>query len=90
MYKLPIGGYIIDTPGIKEFGLADMEKTEVAERFPEMRKFQHNCKFNNCTHTNEPGCAIKKAVEEGLIPEERYNNYLSIISDEYFYDSNYD
>lgn len=90
MYKLPIGGYLIDTPGIKEFGLADMEKTEVAERFPEIRKYQHDCKFNNCTHTNEPGCRVKQAVVEGLIPEERYNNYLSIISDDYFYEENYD
>ncbi|MDR2084782.1 MAG: ribosome small subunit-dependent GTPase A [Bacteroidales bacterium] len=90
MYKLPIGGYIIDTPGIKEFGLADMDKIEIAERFPEIRKFQHECRFNNCTHTNEPGCAVKEAVEEGLIPEERYNSYLSIISDDYLNKNNYD
>ena len=90
MYKLPIGGYIIDTPGVKEFGLADMDKTEIAERFPEIRKYQHDCKFNNCTHTNEPGCAIVKLVENGTIPQERYNNYLSIISDDYFDENKYD
>ena len=84
MYALSFGGFIIDTPGIKEFGLTGFERSEVAERFPEMRKFQIGCRFNNCMHINEPGCAVIQAVEDGLISEERYNNYLDILQDEYF------
>jgi len=84
MHKLSFGGFIIDTPGIKEFGLLDFEKSEVAERFPEMREKMHECKFNNCTHVHEPDCAVKLAVEEGKISKSRYLNYLSILDDSYF------
>lgn len=89
MHALKNGGYLVDTPGIKEFGLVDMEKIEVAQRFPEMRNRMHNCYFNNCIHTNEPGCAIKEAVEKGEIPLSRYNNYLNILDDDYWDDVNY-
>lgn len=84
MLKLDFGAEIIDTPGIKEFGLYDFDKDEVAERFPEMRERMHECRFHNCTHVHEPGCAVKDAVEQGEIDEVRYKNYLSIIKDEYF------
>ena len=75
-------GYIIDTPGIKEFGMVDFSKEEVSHFFPEMREVLHNCKFSNCTHEHEPGCAVKNAVENGLIAESRYQNYLNIIHGE--------
>lgn len=78
MHALSFGGYIIDTPGIKEFGLTDFNKQEVAERFPEMRALMHLCRYSNCTHSHEPGCEVIKAVEEGRINTSRYNNYLSI------------
>ena len=78
MHALSIGGYIIDTPGIKEFGLTDFNKQEVAERFPEMRALMHLCRYSNCTHSNEPGCEVIKAVEEGRMHPSRYDNYLSI------------
>ncbi|HKK10483.1 MAG TPA: ribosome small subunit-dependent GTPase A [Bacteroidales bacterium] len=84
MLHLDFGAEIIDTPGIKEFGLYDFNKEEVAERFPEMRERMHECRFHNCTHVHEPGCAVKDAVEQGEIDEVRYKNYLSIIKDEYF------
>ncbi len=84
MHALSEGGYIVDTPGIKEFGLIDFEIEEVSERFPEMRKYMHNCKFNNCTHTHEPGCAVIKAVENKKISMSRYKNYLNILDDDYF------
>lgn len=78
MHALSFGGYIIDTPGIKEFGLTDFNKQEVAERFPEMRALMHLCRYSNCTHSHEPGCEVIKAVEEGRVHPSRYNNYLSI------------
>ena len=71
--------YLIDTPGIKEFGMVDFNAQELSHFFPEMRERLHDCHFANCTHRHEPGCAIKKAVTDGLISEERYNNYLNII-----------
>lgn len=79
MFDLPSGGSIIDTPGVKEFGLIHIEKAELSHYFPEMRQRLNDCKFNNCFHYNEPGCAIKAAVNEGLISEERYINYLGIL-----------
>lgn len=82
MFPLSEGGFIIDTPGIKEFGLVEMEKEELAKYFPEMRKIKSECKFNNCLHVNEPHCAVKKAVEAGTIAESRYINYLSILNSE--------
>ena len=85
MYHLNFGGFIIDTPGIREFGLIDFNKEEVAERFPELRKYMHQCRYNNCTHTHEPGCAVKKALEEGLISRRRYNSYLRIYNDDDWY-----
>jgi len=82
MYELPFGGYIIDTPGIKAFGLIDFEKTELSHYFLEMRERLNNCHFNNCQHINEPKCAIKEAVKNGFIAEFRYNNYVSMIKDD--------
>jgi ribosome biogenesis GTPase len=84
MYKLSFGGYIIDTPGIKEFGLTGFNRKEVAERFPEMRTYMHSCKFSNCTHVHEPGCAVLKAIQDGKVSKSRYENYLSILSDDYW------
>ena len=78
MHRLSVGGFIIDTPGIREFGLINFDRKEVAERFPEMRLYMHGCKYNNCTHIHEPGCAVKKALEEGKIHPSRYENYLRI------------
>ena len=71
--------YLIDTPGIKEFGMVDFTPQELSHFFPEMRSVLHNCHFANCTHRHEPQCAVKKAVEDGRINEERYRNYLNII-----------
>ena len=79
MYDLPFGGRIIDTPGMREFGLVDISKQEVSHYFPEMRDRLNNCQFNNCLHFNEPGCAIKGAVNDGEIHEDRYVSYLSIM-----------
>ena len=80
LHKLDAGGYIIDTPGIKELGLVEMKKEEVGHYFPEFRALMHQCKFNNCTHTNEPHCAVIKALEEEEIYPERYQNYLGILN----------
>ena len=81
MFPLDFGGYIIDTPGIKEFGLYDMEKETLAQRFPEMRKLMHECKFTNCTHMHEPHCAIKKAVEDNIIADWRYIDYCNMMEE---------
>lgn len=81
MYELCFGGYIIDTPGIKEFALFDMEKETLAQRFPEMRAVMHECRFNNCTHTHEPHCAVKEAVKQHAIADWRYENYLNMMDD---------
>jgi ribosome biogenesis GTPase len=79
MYDLPIGGSIIDTPGMREFGLVDVEKQEISHYFPEMRSRLNDCQFNNCLHVNEPDCAIKTAVAEGEIDEDRYVSYVGIM-----------
>lgn len=79
MFDLPGGGHIIDTPGVKEFGLIDFEKQELSHYFPEMRQLLNNCKFNNCMHVNEPGCAIIEAAQQGIISEERYISYRGIL-----------
>jgi ribosome biogenesis GTPase len=79
MFDLPYGGKIIDTPGIREFGLVDIEKQELSHYFPEMRVLIQDCQFNNCMHMNEPGCAVKAAVEEGSIDIDRYVSYLTIL-----------
>lgn len=79
MFDLPQGGKIIDTPGIRELGLVDMDKYELAHYFPEMRALMQECQFNNCIHIHEPGCAIKNAVANNSIHIERYHNYLNIL-----------
>jgi len=79
MIPLSIGGYIIDTPGIKEFGMVNMDKYEVTDYFREMFAIKDKCRFNNCLHVNEPDCAIMQAVEKGEIAGFRYNNYLNIL-----------
>ncbi len=81
MYELPFGGEIVDTPGIKEFGLVHLEPEEVGHYFREMKPLIGDCQFNNCLHRDEPKCAIKTAVENGEIIAERYFNYLSILDD---------
>lgn len=90
MLTLGFGGFIIDTPGIKEFGLVDFDKQEIAERFPEMRQLMNKCQFSNCTHVHEPGCAVKAALAKGLISQSRYSNYISILNDEYFEETEWD
>lgn len=82
MFSLQFGGYIVDTPGIKAFGLIDFNKNELSHYFIEMRAVLHDCKFNNCQHINEPNCAVKKAVAEGNIAKFRYLNYLSMHEDD--------
>lgn len=79
MFDLPFGGRIIDTPGLREFGLVNIAKQELSHYFPEMARLINNCHFNNCLHLNEPGCAIKEAVEKGIISEERYISYLVLL-----------
>lgn len=79
MFDLPGGGHIIDTPGVREFGLVDIEKEELAHYFPEMRKKMNDCQFNNCMHIEEPNCAVKKAVMKGEISEDRYISYRTIL-----------
>ncbi len=79
MYDLPLGGQIIDTPGMREFGLVDISRQELSHYFPEMRVRIQDCQFNNCLHVNEPGCAIKKALAEGLIDADRYVSYCNIL-----------
>ena len=79
MFDLPTGGRIIDTPGVKEFGLIDMEREELSHYFPEMRRILNECRFNNCIHIDEPGCAVKTAAETGVITANRYASYLTIL-----------
>ncbi|HKP32272.1 MAG TPA: ribosome small subunit-dependent GTPase A [Chitinophagaceae bacterium] len=79
MYDLPNGGSIIDTPGMREFGLVDISKQELSHYYPEMRTRIQECQFNNCLHIEEPGCAIKKALNEGQIHVERYVSYVNIL-----------
>ena len=82
MISLDLGGYIIDTPGIKGFGLLEMAKEEISHYFPEMFRLLDQCQYYNCTHTHEPGCAVKKAVEEGEIAEFRYDTYVGLLDGE--------
>lgn len=82
MLELPSGGYIIDTPGIKGFGTVDMEKAELSHYFVDIFQFSRECRFNNCQHLQEPGCAVRQAVEEHYISESRYASYLSMMSDD--------
>jgi ribosome biogenesis GTPase len=82
MYPLASGGYVIDSPGIRGFGLVDVEKEEIAKYFPEMLRASADCRFTPCTHTHEPGCAVKAAVDGGLISPERYNSYLGMLEED--------
>ena len=82
MFPLQSGGHIIDTPGIRGFGLVDLKPEEIALYFPEMLKASENCRFTPCTHTHEPGCAVKSAVESGEIAYERYASYLGMLDEE--------
>lgn len=79
MFKLEFGGFVIDTPGIKEFGLTGLEDEELAHYFPEMLKRLSDCKYYNCKHVSEPGCAVKAAVEKGEISISRYSSYLGML-----------
>jgi ribosome biogenesis GTPase len=79
MFDLPAGGSIIDTPGVREFGLIDVSRQELSHFFPEMRAVMGDCQFNNCRHLEEPGCAVKQAVREGRISEDRYVSYVNIL-----------
>lgn len=79
MYKLSFGGYIIDTPGIKGFGMLNMEAWEISHYFPEIFELSKNCQYNNCSHTHEPGCAVKDAVEKGEIAVSRFTSYLGLL-----------
>jgi ribosome biogenesis GTPase len=78
LFELPFGGKLIDTPGIRELGITDISKEELGHFFPEMRKLMHDCKFNNCVHINEPGCAVLKALDDGELEPTRYDSYQSI------------
>ena len=82
MHPLESGGFVIDTPGIRGFGLVDIDPEELSTYFPEMLRVMDECRFKPCTHTHEPGCAVKKAVEDGLISEERYSSYLGMLEEE--------
>ena len=82
MYKLSSGGFIIDTPGLRGFGLVAFQKEEIGLYFPEMLKYSEGCRFSPCTHTHEPGCAVKDAVRHGLISSERYNSYLGMLEED--------
>lgn len=81
MFELPQNGYLIDTPGIKGFGTFDMEEEEIGHYFPEIFRTSADCKYGNCTHRNEPGCAVRQAVENHYISESRYNSYLNMLED---------
>lgn len=82
LFFLPEGGDLIDTPGIKEFGIIDVEEFELSHYFPEMRQFLGQCKYNNCTHVNEPGCVVLQKLDEGYIHPYRYQSYLNILHEE--------
>jgi ribosome biogenesis GTPase len=80
MFDLPFGGRIIDTPGIRGFGLFEMEPSEIGDYFPELFALKSECKFNNCLHLDEPHCAVIKALEEGEIAPSRYHSYVQMIT----------
>ena len=82
MYPLACGGYVIDSPGLRGFGLVNLEKEEIGKYFPEMLSASEGCRFTPCTHTHEPGCAVKAAVEQGTISPERYNSYLGMLEED--------
>jgi ribosome biogenesis GTPase len=82
MYRLGTGGFVIDTPGLRGFGLVDLEKEEISKYFPEMLRVMDDCRFVPCTHTHEPGCAVKAAVDDGRISADRYNSYLGMLEED--------
>ncbi len=82
MYPVSSGGFLVDTPGIRGFGLVDLEKDEIYKYFPEMLKYSDSCRFVPCSHTHEPGCAVKDAVDRGDISPERYNSYLGMLEED--------
>ncbi|WP_200980357.1 ribosome small subunit-dependent GTPase A [Echinicola sp. 20G] len=82
MFPVEDGGYLIDTPGIKEFGILDIEEEELSHYFVEMRKYLGQCKYNNCKHLNEPGCKVLEVLEEGYIHPYRYDSYVKILNEE--------
>ena len=82
MYRLPFGGFVIDTPGLRGFGIAGMEKNEIYHFFPEIFKTAADCRFYNCLHLDEPGCAVREAVDDGHINPLRYRSYLNILEDD--------
>ena len=82
MYRLSCGAFLVDTPGIRGFGLVDLEKEEISKYFPEMLRVMDDCRFSPCTHTHEPGCAVKDAVDAGIISAERYNSYLGMLEED--------
>jgi ribosome biogenesis GTPase len=81
MFHVPFGGYLIDTPGIRELGVFDIEKQDLGRLFPEIRKLMGNCRFHNCRHINEPGCAVLDALDNEELESSRYDSYLSIYHD---------
>lgn len=82
MHRMPFGGYVIDTPGIRGFGMVDMERNEIYHFFPEIFLISKNCRYYNCLHLDEPGCAVREAVEKGIVDPLRYRSYVSILEDE--------
>ncbi len=82
MHKLQSGGYIIDTPGIRAFGIVDLDKEVISHYFPEMRALLGTCKYHNCQHLNEPHCNIKISVESGVISESRYQTYIQLMTED--------
>ncbi|MFM7233932.1 MAG: ribosome small subunit-dependent GTPase A, partial [Flavobacteriales bacterium] len=82
MHQLPFGGFLVDTPGIKGFGLVDIPKEELHHHFLEFFELLPECKYHNCLHLNEPGCAVRKALEAGDVAPSRYNSYVSMYNDE--------
>ena len=82
MHELPFGGYLVDTPGIKGFGLVDIPKDELHHHFKEFFALLPECKYHNCLHLNEPGCAVRKALDVGDVAVSRYNSYVSMYHDE--------
>ncbi len=81
MYIMPFGGFVIDTPGLRGFGVVDMDRNEIYHFFPEIFRISEECKFYNCLHSDEPGCAVREAVEKGEIAFSRYRSYMSILND---------
>lgn len=82
MFEIEGGGYLIDTPGIKEFGILDIDEFELSHYFPEFRKYLGQCRYNNCQHLNEPGCVVRHKLEEGFIHPYRYDSYINILNEE--------